>query len=157
MCSQNIIGVVQFIFLVAPCGLIVYLSRGYPGRITDHELLERCGVLDKLRANFEKIGGTIILCGGFHENRADLEQLGLEVLLPPLKEEVLADLTGAKAREARTMDNLLKVPVESMIGRVREFSMLNGHNKVTRDELPTLDCAVQIACGLVNLQPRFAI
>ena len=48
--------------LLAPCGLISFISKAYGGRITDSQLTVDCGLLDNLEA-----GDAVMSDKGFPE------------------------------------------------------------------------------------------
>jgi hypothetical protein len=80
----------------------------------------------------------------------------LHLAKSPLKNEFDEDLAGAKVREGRRIASL-RIHIECVITCVREIVMISEHTKIKQNILPALDCVAQIPCGLVNLQPRFAV
>lgn len=60
----------------------------------------------------------------------------------PTKEEV---------KETKRIASL-RVIIENVIGRIRHFKLLAPHSGVPIKNLDQLDYAIQVACGLINLQ-----
>ena len=50
----------KFLLGVAPCGVLVFASRCYPGSTSDKEIVQHCGILEKL-----SVGDNLMADKGF--------------------------------------------------------------------------------------------
>lgn len=136
---------VKYLISATPNGLINFISRGFSGRTSDKEILSESGYLDVVPS-----GSKVLADRGFKQVAALLQQKNCTLVRPPSvhsnkkpsKEEVrLSKLVAS-----------LRVHIERVIRRVREFKMLAPHASISTSLLRYLDCIVIIACGIVNLQ-----
>ncbi|KOB68050.1 Uncharacterized protein OBRU01_12991 [Operophtera brumata] len=128
-----------------PNGLVNYISPGYGGRITDTCLVESCDFMKCLQP-----GMCVMADRGFKHVESYLLKHGVKLVRPP------SVTTGARLSktEARVTKQIasLRIHVERVIRRLREFSMLKPHACVNHNLVKVLDDVITIACGLINLQ-----
>lgn len=136
---------VKYLIGCTPNGLVSFISQGYGGRISDKALVEQSNFLDILQPN-----AVVLADRGFKEIEALLNSRGFKLLRPP------SVYSGTKQSLAETIQSKviasLRVHVERVIRRIREFSLLKQHSVVNYKYVPYLDEVVVIACGLINLQ-----
>ncbi|KAF4520568.1 hypothetical protein B566_EDAN011121 [Ephemera danica] len=137
---------VKYLISVQPCGHICYISEGYAGRVSDMQVTRSCGYLDIL----EK--GTVALADrGFKHLEAEFADRGCMLLRPP---SVSAD---AKLSEEESMVTkhiaALRIHVERVIGRLREFACLAPHACIDPSMLGLQDEA-KINCGKVCAETK---
>lgn len=46
----------------------------------------------------------------------------------------------------------LRIHIERIISRIREFQMLSPHARINHQYMYLMDCIVKIACAIVNVQ-----
>lgn len=136
---------IKYLISCTPNGLVNYISPGFGGRITDTFLVESCDFLKTL-----KPGMCVLADRGFKHIEQHLCKAGVTLVRPPSVE------SGVKLskREARLTKQIasLRIHVERVIRRLREFCMLKPHACINLNFLKILDDIIIIACGLVNLQ-----
>ncbi|KAJ8665820.1 hypothetical protein QAD02_007482 [Eretmocerus hayati] len=111
---------IKYIIACMRDGLIVFISKGYEGRISDMTLFETCGIMKILPE-----GCAVMADRGFKQI-----------------EEVL---------ETKRVSSL-RIHVERLIRRVREYDMLRPHSRLALKMLPIFNDIMYTACGLISLQ-----
>lgn len=136
---------IKYLVSCLPDGLITYISEGYGGRSSDFTIVEDSGYLNKLSP-----GALVMADRGFKNISFLLEQRGCSLIRPP---SVSASRVSTK-EEVKQSKRIaaLRIHVERVIGRLRDFSMLMPHACIDIHLVPLLDYAIIIACGIVNLQ-----
>lgn len=128
-----------------PNGLINYISPGFGGRTSDVTLMQNCIFSDVLEQ------GTFVLADrGFKHVEQVLNEKGVKLLRPP-SVAAGSKLSKAEVRQTKIIASL-RIHVERVIRRVREFHMLKQHSVINTNILRVLDDVIVIACALVNLQ-----
>ncbi|XP_061709644.1 uncharacterized protein LOC133519624 isoform X2 [Cydia pomonella] len=136
----------KYLIGCTPAGYISFISQGYGGRTSDKAITENSGFVDVLPLN-----AVIMADRGFKEIESlkESHQNG-KLLRPP---SVFANQKMTKKDVIKTkVIASLRVHVERVIRRLREFHMLKPHSVVNNKHLKYLDDLVIIACGLSNLQ-----
>ncbi|KAL4721003.1 hypothetical protein ACJJTC_016774 [Scirpophaga incertulas] len=133
----------KYLISCTPDGLVNFVSNGYAGRISDVNLLEHSRFLDCLQP------GTCILADrGFKQ--LYLSQRGFVLLRPP---SVSAGMKLSKKEVKQTKQIAsLRIHVERVIRRLREFAMLKMHSVINSHLMGMLDLCITTACALINLQ-----
>lgn len=136
---------VKYLIGCTPSGFVCFISKGYGGRISDKALVVKSNLIDILPLN-----AVIMADRGFKEIESMLVSKNIVLLRPPSvytnnkpsQQEVLESKTIAS----------LRIHVERVIRRLREFRFLKPHSEVHHKHVVHLDHIVTIACGLINLQ-----
>lgn len=135
----------KYLIACTPNGLVSFVSAGYGGRISDVNLLENTKFLDSLEPR-----SYILADRGFKHIETYLIQKGFTLVRPP------SVATGSKLtkNEAKLTKEVasLRIHVERVIRRIREFSMLKPHAVVNLNLLSVLDFCVITASARRNLQ-----
>lgn len=136
---------IKYLVSCTPNGLVNYISPGFGGRITDTCLVESCDFINCLEP-----GMNVMADRGFKHVEQYLRQHGVLLVRPP---SVIAGnkLTKTEARETKQIASL-RIHIERVIRRLREFNMLKPHACLNSKFLKVLDDVITIACGLINLQ-----
>ena len=79
-----------------------------------------------------------------------VRQMGVALVRPPSTESD-TKLSKAKAKETKQIASL-RIHIERVIRRLREYSMLKPHACLHLSLVKVLDDVITIACGLINLQ-----
>jgi hypothetical protein len=135
----------KYLIACCPNGLICFISKGYGGRTSDKAITESCGFADILPP-----GAVVLADRGFKGIETYLRVRNVKLLRPPsvtsketpTKKEVLLGKVIAS----------LRIHVERLMRRVREFQFLKPHSVVNHSHIRYLNDLVIIACALVNLQ-----
>lgn len=136
---------IKYLIGCTPAGYIAFVSKGYGGRISDKAITCKSGFIDILPLN-----AVIMADRGFKEIESLLSSKNVKLLRPP---SVLASKSLTKKEVIQTkVIASLRVHIERVIRKVREFHMLKPHSVVNHKHLKYLDEIVIIACGLINLQ-----
>lgn len=135
----------KYLISCTPDGLVSFVSNGYGGRISDVNLLEHCKFLDSLEPR-----SFILADRGFKHIEIYLKQRGFTLLRPP-SVAVGSKLTKSESKQTKEIASL-RIHVERVIRRIREFSILKPHSVVNLNLLHILDFCVITACALINLQ-----
>lgn len=136
---------VKYLISCTPNGLINYISPGFGGRASDVTIVENCNFLDSLEP------GTVILADrGFKHVEQTLSKKGIKLLRPPSVPSG-TKLSKEEVRQTKVIASL-RIHVERVIRRIREFSMLKQHSVINKNFLRVLDNIIVIACALINIQ-----
>ncbi|KAF9416060.1 hypothetical protein HW555_006472, partial [Spodoptera exigua] len=122
---------VKYLISCTPNGLVNYVSQGFGGRTSDP--------------------GTIILADrGFKHLEPLLQAKGMKLLRPP-SVRAGAKLTKSEVKQTKIIASL-RIHIERVIRRLREFHMLKQHSVINTNICRVLDHIIIIACALINLQ-----
>ncbi|XP_022818861.1 uncharacterized protein LOC111362877 [Spodoptera litura] len=136
---------VKYLISCTPNGLVNYVSQGFGGRTSDVVIVENTDFLDKLQP------GTCILADrGFKHLEQILHSKGIKLLRPP-SVSAGVKLSKSEVRQTKIIASL-RIHVERVIRRLREFHMLKQHTVINTNILRIIDHIIIIACALINLQ-----
>lgn len=136
---------VKYLISCTPNGLVNYVSQGFGGRTSDVTIVENCNFLDGLQQE------TCILADrGFKHLEQILYGRGIKLLRPP-SVNAGAKLSKIEVRQTKIIASL-RIHIERVIRRLREFHMLKQHSVINTNILRVLDHVIIIACALINLQ-----
>lgn len=138
---------IKYLVAGTPDGFVTYVSNGYGGKISDVALVRESGYLDTLQQDM-----VIMADRGFKHIDVDLGEVGCKLLRPPSVHsgEILSKDESLYAKQIAA----LRIHIERVIGRIREFSFLKPHSCVDNKLLHLLDDAVIASCGLINMQKK---
>ncbi|XP_022823544.1 uncharacterized protein LOC111354348 isoform X2 [Spodoptera litura] len=136
---------IKYLISCTPDGLVNFVSNGYAGRISDVNLLEDSNFLECLPA-----GSYILADRGFKHLESYLAQKGFVLLRPP-SVPAGTKLSKAEVKQTKQIASL-RIHVERVIRRLREFSILKMHSVVNSNLVGLLDLCIKTACALINLQ-----
>lgn len=110
----------KYLISITPHGLINFISTGFGGRITDQSIVEQSGFLGAL-----KPGCQVMADRGFKNIDKILRTKNCTLVRPP---SVKTDqkLSKEEAKNAKQIASL-RVHVERLIRRVREYRMCEPH------------------------------
>lgn len=136
---------IKYLISSTPNGLVNYISQGYGGRISDVCLVENCNFLNSLPS-----GSQIMADRGFKHIESLLLGIGSKLIRPP---SILLGnkLSKKEAKETKKIASL-RIHIERIIRRIREFAFLKPHSCINSNFLGKLDDVIVIASGLINLQ-----
>lgn len=135
----------KYLISCTPNGLVNYVSQGFGGRTSDVTIVENCNFLDGLQQE------TCILADrGFKHLEQILYGRGIKLLRPP-SVNAGAKLSKIEVRQTKIIASL-RIHIERVIRRLREFHMLKQHSVINTNILRVLDHVIIIACALINLQ-----
>ena len=136
---------IKYLISCTPDGTINFVSTGYSGRISDVQLVNESGYLDCLQP-----GETVMADRGFKSIETILQKKGCSLCKPPSvarNEKLPKELV----RQAKVIA-ALRVHVERVIRRIREYHFLAPHACIPSKLVSTTDDAIVVAAALVNLQ-----
>ena len=131
----------KYLISIAPNCLINFISEGWGGRTSDKHLAIHCGFLDMPEP------GTAILADRGFLIGDELAARGVKLIMPAFTKG-RSQLSKREVDESRQCAKL-RIHVERVIRKVRQFRMIQGPVPVTL--LKLVDECVIIACGIVNL------
>lgn len=136
---------IKYLVSCTPDGLVSFVSEGYGGRASDCTIVQDSGFLTKLNP-----GALVMADRGFKNVSVLLEQRGCSLVRPP---SVSSKIKSSKT-EVRQSKQIaaLRIHVERVIGRLRDFTMLGPHACIDNHLIPVLDFAMIAACGIINMQ-----
>ncbi|KAL4707953.1 hypothetical protein ACJJTC_013744 [Scirpophaga incertulas] len=136
---------IKYLISCTPNGLVNYMSPGFGGRTSDTCILESCDFIKTLKS-----GMVVIADRGFKHVEQYLKKSNITLVRPPSVE------TGVKMSksEAKLTKQIasLRIHIERVIRRLREFYMLKPHVCLNLKFIKILDDIIIIACALINLQ-----
>lgn len=135
----------KYLISCTPDGLVNYVSCGYGGRASDAIIIEDCGYLSRLRP-----GMSVMADRGFKNISHILQQMDCELIRPP---SVFANVHSSR-EEVKQSKRIaaLRIHIERVISRIREFQMLRMHASTDHNHIPIIDNIIIVVCGLINLQ-----
>jgi hypothetical protein len=135
----------KYLIACCPNGFISFISKGIGGRVSDKAITELSRFADILPPR-----AVVLADRGFKGIETLLSQRHVKLLRPP---SVSSKETPTKMEVIQTkVIASLRIHVERVIRRIREFAFLKPHSVVNHNHVKYVDEAVLIACGLVNLQ-----
>lgn len=136
---------IKYLVSCTPDGLVNFVSNGYAGRISDVSLLEESLFLESLNP-----GSYILADRGFKNVESFLSQKGFFLLRPPSVHTGMK-LSKKEVKQTKQIASL-RIHIERVIRRLREFSILKMHTVVNTNLIGILDLCIKTACALINLQ-----
>ncbi|XP_065888295.1 uncharacterized protein [Dysidea avara] len=134
---------VKVLIGILPSGVIAFVSPTYEGSISDKELTQVCGILDK-----REYGDEIMAYKGFQIQDL-LAPLGVRLNVPPFLNSKV-QMPVADVLLTRKIAHL-RIHVERAIGRVKDFQILQHTLPATMwDSINEVIC---VCCMLTNLSP----
>jgi len=135
----------KYLISSTPDGFINFVSNGFGGRISDTLITEKSGLLNVLP---EECG--VMADRGFKQIQTILNQKKCILIRPPT---VSSNVKPSKAEVLETKRIAsLRIHIERVIRRLREYEMLKPHACIHHNLLPHMDFIVTIASALINLQ-----
>lgn len=136
---------IKYLIGCTPDGFISFVSAGFGGRITDKMIVEESSFL-----NLIEPGTQIMADRGFKHLEEQLRRCKSTLVRPP---SVSAGQKCSKeeVKEAKRIASL-RIHIERIISRVREYAILEPHSCVHSSFIKYLDLAAEIVCGLINIQ-----
>lgn len=135
----------KYLISCTPDGIINFISTGFGGRASDAIIVEHSGFLNILPQNV-----AVMADRGF-KNIAHLLSSKNCILVRPPSVSATVKLTKSEVFETKRIASL-RIHVERVIRRVREFSFLAPHACIDIKLIPHTDQIIKIVCGLINLQ-----
>ena len=132
---------VKFLVGIAPGGFVTFLSPAYPGRISDIDIVNACGILSLLEA-----GDYIMADKGFLI-RALLNRIGCDLIMPPKKRRG-KEFNQHDTSNTRKVANL-RIHVERFMQLIKQFRILQ---RVIPIKMVDLSTQIFRVCGYLTLQ-----
>ncbi|XP_028176892.1 uncharacterized protein LOC114364789 [Ostrinia furnacalis] len=136
---------IKYLISCTPNGLVNYISPGFGGRTSDTCIVESCDFIKTLKS-----GMVIMADRGFKHVEQYLKKSNITLVRPP-SVETGVKMTKSEAKLTKQIASL-RIHVERVIRRLREFYMLKPHACVHLKFVKILDDIIVIACALINLQ-----
>ncbi|XP_050301063.1 uncharacterized protein LOC126739425 [Anthonomus grandis grandis] len=135
----------KYLIACTPNSFISYISSGFGGRTTDKMIVEESTFLAKLDP-----GAQVMADRGFKHLENQLLANNNQLVRPPSVSSSQKSSKNEVTESNRIAS--LRIHVERVISRIREFSILQPHASVHLSLVKYLDLIVQIVCGIINLQ-----
>ncbi|XP_018575951.1 uncharacterized protein LOC108914593 [Anoplophora glabripennis] len=135
----------KYLISSTPDGFINFISKGYGGRISDSLLVEDSGYLQILKA-----GCGVMADRGFKDIAKLLHERNCHLIRPPSVSSAEKP-TKLEVLETKRIAGL-RIHIERVIRRVREFQYLKPYSVVDHNLVPHIDSVIVITCALINLQ-----
>lgn len=136
---------IKYLISSTPDGTINFISEGFGGRTTDATIVEKSQYLNILPPYCK-----IMADRGFKHIECLLQKKGC-TLIRPLSVSNNVNPTKSEVIETRRIASL-RIHIERVIGRLREFELLTPHAGIPYQTLDIIDEIVLIAAALINLQ-----
>lgn len=135
----------KYLISCTPDGLVNFISFHLFISFSDVVIVEDCGYLDKLTP------GVAVMADRGFKNVSHLIQQKSCFLTRPPSVSAKVPSTQQEVKESKRIA-ALRIHVERVIGRLREFNMLLPHACVDNHHIAILDYVIIVACGIINLQ-----
>lgn len=136
---------IKYLISCTPNGLVNYISPGFGGRASDTCIVESCDFIKTLKS-----GMVVMADRGFKHVEQYLKKSNISLVRPP-SVETGVKMTKSEAKLTKQIASL-RIHIERIIRRLREFYMLRPHSCINLKFLKILDEIMIIACALINLQ-----
>ncbi|XP_046404831.1 uncharacterized protein LOC124170176 [Ischnura elegans] len=135
----------KYLISATPDGFITFISKGFGGRTSDIAVLENSGFMEKVPPN-----SVVMADRGFKHASKALKTKNCILVRPPS----VTSGSFPSAEEVIETKKIasLRIHVERVISRVREFEFLKAHSVIDRSLHRYTDEVMEIVCGLINLQ-----
>ncbi|XP_044583956.1 uncharacterized protein LOC123264629 [Cotesia glomerata] len=136
---------VKYLVSCIPDGIVNFISPGYGGRASDAEIVSNSGYLDYL-----KPGAAVLAGRGFKHIENLVVAKKCTLIRPPTvssNKQPTHDEVIATKRIAS-----LRIHIERLIRRIREFHICEPHSCVNVKLIPQMDNIITIVAALTNLQ-----
>ncbi|XP_026482419.1 uncharacterized protein LOC113389612 [Ctenocephalides felis] len=135
----------KYLISCTPDGFINFISKGFGGRISDELLFQESEIVEELPE-----GCAVTADRGIKNIVQLLGNKKIELIRPP------SVSAGVKLSQSDALQGkriaALRIHIERVIGRMREFDFLKPHAVANHNMLSLTDYIVIIAAALVNLQ-----
>ena len=135
----------KFLLACSPNGAVMYVSPLYVGSISDVQLTKDCGFIEALKHNAS--GLSVMADRGF-TIKDQLEAVGARLNIPPFLDG-RQQLSPQEVNAGRQIASL-RIHVERVIGRVKNFSILKGTLPISLSRMANQ--IVYVCSMLVNFQ-----
>ncbi|KAM3965309.1 uncharacterized protein ACR2FA_000698 [Aphomia sociella] len=135
----------KYLISYTPDGLVNFISDGYSGRAMDVMIIENCGFLKCLPFK------TAVMADRDIKNISYLLEKKDCILIRPPSVYKSTPISKEDANQSKRIA-ALRIHVEHVINRLREFHMLLPHARVNQNLIPIIDDVIVVACGLINIQ-----
>lgn len=136
---------VKYLIGATPDGLIIFISKGFSGRITDTEIIKRSGFLNFIKKNMEVMADR-----GFKDIAPDVMSKG-GILIKPPSTKAGTIYTVEEAKMCKIVA-ATRIHIERVIGRVRNFAFLKPqHSLLDSKRVYLLEYAVIIGSAICNM------
>lgn len=135
----------KYLISCTPDGIVNFISTGFGGRASDAIIVEHSGFLNILPPNI-----AIMADRGFKHIQHLIVSKNCILVRPP-SVSASTNPTKSEVLETKRIASL-RIHVERVIRRLREFSFLAPHACIDNKLIPTTDHVIKIVCGLINLQ-----
>lgn len=139
---------IKYLISCTPNGLVNYISPGFGGRTSDTCVVESCDFIKTLKS-----GMVVMADRGFKHVEQYLAKSDITLVRPP-SVETGVKMSKSQAKLTKQIASL-RIHIERVIRRLREFYMLKPHACINWNFVKTLDDIMIIACALINLQDCF--
>lgn len=136
---------IKYLVSSTPDGLVNFISEGFGGRISDVEIVKHSGYLDVLPAN-----SVIMADRGFKSIETILEAKNCRLIRPPSVSE--NDIMTAEDVHFTKQVAALRIHIERVIKRYREFAILLPHATVNAYLIASINEIVRVVTALINIQ-----
>lgn len=129
-----------------PVGIIIFMSKGFTGRISDNEIVKRSGFLEFIKQNTEVLADR-----GFKDVAPDIMSKGGILIKPPSTTAGMI-YTAEEAKHCKTVA-AIRIHIERVIGKLRNFVFLKPQNSLLSSKRTyLLEHAITVASGICNMQ-----
>lgn len=135
----------KYLISSTPDGFISFISDGFNGRCTDVLIVEKSNFLNLVPENT-----SVMADRGFKCIDVLLNKINCVLIRPPSVSQN-SKSTKDDVLETKRIASL-RIHIERVIGRLREFETLKPHALINCQLLCNTDEIITIACGLINLQ-----
>ena len=131
---------VKFMIGIAPVGRITFLSKVYPGRVSDAKIFKESNLVSMLES-----GDKIMADKGFPDVKLQEEQI---TIIPPRAKRNQEQFSKEELENCKKIASA-RIHVERVIQRIKIFNILN--NVIPRNLLPVMPQIISVCAMAANL------
>jgi hypothetical protein len=133
---------VKFLLACTPGGSVSFISPAAGGNMSDVQIFRACNLADKFKAGEACMADKGFLIKG------DLAERGVRLIIPPFVRKG-KQFTNAKNKQNKAIAHS-RIHVERVIGRVRDYMVLNS--VIPLNQLDLIGPMAIVCCALTNLK-----
>lgn len=131
----------KYLIGISPAGAVMFLSHGWGGRVSDKQITQESGFLNKVT-----VGDCILADRGFLIED-ELNEKGAILKIPRFTKGK-SQLSAQEVDESRQLAHV-RIHVERVIGRLKDYRILQTVIPISQVDL--IDDIMTVICGAINL------
>ena len=126
-------------------GAVIFISEAYGGSVSDRELFEKCGIIDRLRS------GDVILCDRGFLIQDLVAHIDVKVNMPAFLKKGVTQFEPTQQKKSKKVSTK-RIHVERLIGLGKTYEILN--EQICTSHITLASRIVFVCYMLANFRPN---